>query len=148
MFKKINKNIILTLKPCKDRFNNFITNYPDFNGDLKDFLYLDNITYSDKVWVFTRLATHIQNVKWSLLCAESIIHLYETKYPKDNRPRLALETANAFILDPSEKNKDAANAANAAAYAAYAAANAAANAANAEKNQGQLNLIFMIESIK
>ena len=45
-------------------------------------------------------------------CAEHVLHLFESKYPNDSRPRLAIEAAR-------NKNANAAaNAANAAAYAA------------------------------
>src|SRR5208282_186298 len=75
-------------------------------------------------------------------CAEHVLGIYEKQYPKDERPRKAIQAARDFangLID--------ANAANAAAYAAYAAysandadddaddaasdANAAADAANA-----------------
>src|SRR5208282_4727054 len=61
-------------------------------------------------------------------CAEHVLGIYEKQYPKDERPRKAIQAARDFangLID--------ADAANAAAYAAYAvyAANAAADAANA-----------------
>jgi len=135
---KVSTKLIEALKPCSERFNNYLQHYPNFNGSLADFLSLDNISYSDKVWVFINLATHIQNVKWSVACAGRVLSLYESYYPNDKRPRLALEAATAFVLNPTEENKNATSAARAAAanatsaaYAAYAARAAAANAANA-----------------
>ena len=59
-------------------------------------------------------------------CAEHVLGIYEKQYPKDERPRKAIQAARDFangLID--------AYAANAAAYAAYDAANAAAYAANA-----------------
>src|SRR5208282_4003 len=60
-------------------------------------------------------------------CAEHVLGIYEKQYPKDERPRKAIQAARDFangLID--------ANAANAAAYTAYAAdAAIAANAANA-----------------
>jgi hypothetical protein len=58
---------------------------------------------------------------WAADCAERALSIFESKYPDDNRPRLAIEAA---------RGGGAANAADAATYAADAA-NAAANAANA-----------------
>jgi len=99
----INKEIIEKLNPCKDRFDNFVNNNPDFDGDLQAFLSLDNITYSDKVWVVTRLFTKEQNVHWSLLCASSVLSNFESVYPDDKRPRLALEAAQNYLDNPSEE---------------------------------------------
>jgi hypothetical protein len=62
-------------------------------------------------------------------CAEHVLGIYEKQYPKDERPRKAIQASRDFangLID--------ANAAAYAAYAAYAAANASANAANASAN--------------
>lgn len=135
---RINKQIIEKLKPCQDRFDNFKKHYSDFDDDLKEFILLENISYSDKVWVFTRLATKMQNVKWSLLCASKVLHLFEEKYPNDKRPRKALEFVENWINNPS----DAAD----AFAAAFAASDASASAART--NEEELNLLMMIEAIK
>ena len=86
-------------------------------------------------------------VQFAVLCAESVLHIYENQYPDDNRPRKAIETAQNYLKKPSNaaayaayaakaayEAYEAAKAANEAAYAAYAAyeaANAAAYAAKA-----------------
>jgi len=71
-------------------------------------------------------------VQFAVLCAESVLHIYENQYPDDNRPRKAIEAAQNYLKKPSNA---AAKAANAAAYAAYAACVAAyaAKAAKAAK---------------
>ena len=121
---KINKEIIEKLNPCKDRFDNFVKEYPDFNSDLRDFLSLDNISYSDKIWVVTRLFTKEQNVKFAVQCGLSVLDIFESKHPNDNRPRKALEAVEKWLLEPTEKNRKTAYAvAYAASYsAAYSAA--------------------------
>ena len=83
--------------------------------------------------------TKEESVKLAIFSAELVIDLYEKKYPKDSRPREAIEAAKTYLKDPSEKNRAAAYAAARAAaravdaadaaYAAYAAARAAAYAA-------------------
>ena len=55
-------------------------------------------------------------------CAEHTLHIFETKYPDDKRPRLAIEASRRTITDKSP-------AAIAAWAAAWAAARAAARAA-------------------
>lgn len=148
---KINRTVIEKLKPCKDKFDNYSSNHGDKDYNLEQFLELDNITYSDKVWVVTKLFTHEQNVKWSIACVESVLYIFENQHPNDKRPRKAIEAAKQWLLDPTEENRIAANDAcltsyanpdicaiayanpdanpdaSAIAYAAYAIAYAAAN---------------------
>jgi hypothetical protein len=67
-------------------------------------------------------------------CAERVLGLYEKQYPKDDRPRKAIQAARDFAngLITKDAAYAASNAAYAASNAAYAAAaNAAANAAAA-----------------
>ena len=96
-------------------------------------------------WLLSRAMSHTQQIQYAIFSAEQVIDIYEKEYPKDDRPRKAIEAAKEYLNKPSEENKaaayaaaNAANAANAAyaayaANAAYAAANAAANAALEEK---------------
>jgi hypothetical protein len=67
-------------------------------------------------------------VMFAVLCAESIIKIYEDKYPGDNRPRKAIEAAKEYL----KSGKNAARAARAAARAARAARAAYAAAAAAD----------------
>jgi hypothetical protein len=62
------------------------------------------------------------SVALAIFSAEIVIDIFEKKYPKDNRPRKAIEAAKEWLKDPTEKN--------AAAYAADAATHAAAYAAH------------------
>jgi len=34
---------------------------------------------------------------WALDCAERVLPFFESKYPKDNRPRVAIETGRAWV---------------------------------------------------
>ena len=36
-------------------------------------------------------------VIWALDCAERVLHYFEDKYPKDNRPRLAIEAGRKWV---------------------------------------------------
>ena len=63
------------------------------------------------------------SVRFAVLCAESVLIHFESRYPDDNRPRKAIEAAKLYLT------ANAANAANAAYAAAYAAAYDAAYAA-------------------
>ena len=69
-------------------------------------------------WMLTRIFDKTQNIKYAIFAAEQVIGIYEKDYPKDDRPRKAIEATKDYL------KKSNAN-------AAYAAANAAANAARA-----------------
>jgi hypothetical protein len=62
-------------------------------------------------------------ILFAIFCAESVLDLFEKKYPNDDRPRKAIEATKEYLKNPIEKN--AAAAAYATVYAAYAAADAA-----------------------
>ena len=68
----------------------------------------------------------------AIFSAELVLHIFEEKYPEDKRPRLAIEAAKKWLVNPSKETAAAAAAAAAAAYAAYAAADAAYAAAAAD----------------
>jgi hypothetical protein len=68
-------------------------------------------------------------VRLAVVCAQSVLDIYEKKYPDDKRPRLAIDAAIRYAREPTEKNREAAAYADAAYAAAYAAAAYAAYAA-------------------
>ena len=73
----------------------------------------------------------MESIKMAVFAALLVLPIFEKKYPDDDRPRKAIEAAEAWINRPTKKNANAAAyAARAAADAAYAA-RAAAAAANA-----------------
>jgi len=131
----INKEYLKSLSPCEDRYKHYLTHYKDFEGMLEAFLDLPELIYTDKVWVFVR---SIDKDKLRLVAAdfaERVLHIYESKYPNDDRPRKAIEAARRGDKDADSAVSDAADDAYAVAYAvavsdaAYAAAYAAAAAA-------------------
>jgi hypothetical protein len=125
----ITKDYLKSLSPCENRYKHYITHYKDFSGTLEQFLDLAELTHDDKKWVFVR---SIDKSKLRLVAAdfaERVLHIYENKYPTDDRPRKAIEAARSG--DAAAAAYAAADAAYAAAYAAYAAAYAADAAADA-----------------
>jgi hypothetical protein len=81
-------------------------------------------------WFIARVMEYKDYVSCAVFAAESVINIYEKKYPDDKRPREAIDAAKKCIKYPSKKNNAVAYAADAAdaayaAYAAYAAAHAA-----------------------
>jgi hypothetical protein len=90
-------------------------------------------------WLLTKIFTHKQCVQYAVFAAEQVLHIFEAKNPDDNRPRLAIQAAKDWLIDPSQKNVDTARhaascAANAASYATDYAADAASYAADAARN--------------
>ena len=117
----INKDYLKILSPCEDRFKHYLSHYKDWSGSLEDFLDLPELTHEDKKWVFFR---SIPKDKFRFIAAdfaERVLHIYESKYPNDDRPRKAIEAARSGTAYDA--------AAYAAAYAARAAYDAASAAA-------------------
>uniref|UniRef100_A0A6M3LXJ5 Imm-5-like domain-containing protein n=1 Tax=viral metagenome TaxID=1070528 RepID=A0A6M3LXJ5_9ZZZZ len=81
-------------------------------------------------WMLLRLLTKENKIRYAIYAATQVLHIFEKKYPGDDRPRKAITAARNYVKNPV--NKDAATAATAdsAAYAAaYAYADSAAYAA-------------------
>jgi hypothetical protein len=123
---------IKALKPCKDRLDNYVKHYSERSFTHGQFMGLKNITPEDKIWVALRLIPQAKLRFAAADIAESVLDIYEAKYPNDNRPRLAIEAARNGSADDAHAAAahDAAYAAAAhdaahAAYAAFAAAHAA-----------------------
>jgi hypothetical protein len=57
-------------------------------------------------------------VEFSIFCARLCLENFEKKYPTDKRPRLAIEAAEKFIKNPSQKNMSAARSVWSAAWSA------------------------------
>ena len=167
----VNNKTIKDLKPCAERYKNWLEHYQYWSGSFADFLDLDKISYEDKVWVSKKLLSIDELTKWSILCAESVLPIFEARYPDDKRPRECVEylksggtdtvkltdlRCNAYAAKANAADADAAAAYvayaayAAATYAAYAAATyavAAAAAAAAAENQRSLNLEFLKQVI-
>jgi hypothetical protein len=122
------------MNACKDRYDNYVTHYGTQDFDIDSFLGLDKITYKDKIWVCRRLMNKNQLMLFAILCAESVLHIFEEKYPNDLRPRQCLEylkTIEDFENLTELQRQDIIVNKNAADAATYAAADAAAAAAAA-----------------
>ena len=96
-------------------------------------------------WYAEEISRSKTQIQFAILCAEKVLHIYEEKYPQDNRPRKAIEAAKdclntrfysdytiddaVYVADVTDADNAAEAAANAAEAAAYGAANAAEAAA-------------------
>lgn len=147
MKTRITTEFIMAYDPCGSYPESKVKKLIGPRGKtLLQILSLD-IPAEDRIWVLTRpdVLTHCELVKFAIECAKRVLPNFEEKYPKDKRPRKAIESAEKWLINPSKKNASAAYAAAYTAYAAYAtyaaayaAANAAANAANAAERTAQI----------
>ena len=62
-------------------------------------------------------------VKKAIASAKSAISWFEKEYPRDKKPRKAIEAAEAWMKNPTEKNRMKAILADSAAYSSASAAN-------------------------
>lgn len=81
----INKEFLKNFKPCDDRWKNFLKYYTDFNGSFDEFVDLENCSYEDKIWVAKNVLNKNRLCHFGLLCAESVLYIFEEKYPQDKR---------------------------------------------------------------
>ena len=138
MHEVINLEVIKELDPCINGLNNYIKHHKDFEGSIIDFLQLDNVPVDDKFWVILReefLPTNLIH-RFAIYCAKEVLHNFESVYPKDDRPRKAIEAKELYLdgkitLDELNIARSAASAAarSAASAAARSAARSAASAA-------------------
>ena len=85
-------------------------------------------------WGIVRVMDGTERVKYAVYAARQVLKLFEDKYKDDKRPREAIEAAERWTRNPSEKNRNAAYATYAASDAANAAVNAAADDTYAAAN--------------
>jgi len=137
---KINKHVIKKLFPCSDRYENYLKFYGNKELTKSQFMGRKNITQEDKLWVAFRLMPKENIQQAAADIAESVLSIYESKYPRDSRPKDAIMAArtgiNAYASTPAY-----------AAYAAYAAHNAAVHAANAAADNSRLAQEKLIRKI-
>jgi len=82
---QINKDVLKSLNPCTSRYWNFLKYNADFSGSFSEFLELDSVSYSDKVWVAEKALNKNQAVSWAILCADSVVYVFEAKHPGNKR---------------------------------------------------------------
>ena len=129
--KRITEEYIRTFNPCDLGINNYVKHYSDFNGTMSDFLALDHISYSDKIWLAVKVIDYKILQQWSVECAENVLGNYESAYSNDSRVRNCIETTKKYLVGECslEELKAAAELAELAESAARSAARSAAESA-------------------
>jgi hypothetical protein len=143
---KITRGKLESLSACKSAIDYFNNHKPiELKECIKQLLskkvqndverkYFDENSIEWANWLLPRCMKHKQFVKYAVYAAELVLPIFEKKYPKDDRPRKAIEAAKKVIKRNTKTNRNtayaaayadaAAYAADAAAYAAYASADA------------------------
>jgi len=131
---KITTELLQSLNACQSGIS-LVATYPDKDHEavIRRLVADDHWDYAN--WLLPRLMDYRGYVSYAVYAAELVLPIWEKQYPKDGRPRKAIEAAKRCIDDPSKKNNEAARAAAwavADSRAAVADSRAAAGAAWAE----------------
>ena len=131
--KKIRKRA-----PCEDGWERLLKHLGKTKADDEELAFVEILKsngINDAVWCLRTLPNDCKEVRlFSCDIAEQVLHFFEDKYPKDKRPRLAIEAARKYTSGEISSNdlaaaEAAARDARDAARAAWADAEAAAEAA-------------------
>ena len=77
-------------------------------------------------WTIARAMTKKERIMYAIYAAKLVLKNFETKYPKDKRPRQAIQAATKYLNNPTLANK---NTARSAAWSAESASDSAARSA-------------------
>jgi hypothetical protein len=79
---------------CKNLIIFFQENYIEIDDKslISDLMAKEKYTWVE--WLIKRLLTKDDFIRTIIFLAEQVLYLLESKYPNDNRPRLAIEAAN------------------------------------------------------
>ena len=136
---KIYKSFLISHYACKEAIEWYDTQKDKEIDVLFKALIEDEKDLNWLNWYLAHILKKIDKVKYAVFAARQVLHIFEDKYPKDNRPRKSIEAAEAYIKNPNSRNASAAvinvsasnasYAARGASYTVYSAANAAYSAA-------------------
>tara|TARA_S200002703_G_scaffold40354_1_gene35155 strand:- start:7642 stop:8175 length:534 start_codon:yes stop_codon:yes gene_type:complete len=131
-------NKIKAHNPCESGWRKLLSHLGKIEADdepLPFLIILESNGIEDAIWSLLTCDDKRAVRLFACDCAESVLHLFEKKYPEDDRPRKTIEVARRFAngeatQEELDKARDAAwdawDAARASTDAAYAAAWAAA----------------------
>ena len=123
---KIYKSFLIRHDACKEAIEWYDTQKDKDIDALFKALIKDKEDLEWFNWYLSRRLKKIDKVRYAVFAARQVLHIFEDKYPDDDRPRKAIEAAEAYIKNPNSSN---ANAADTAAASYYASAVNAASAA-------------------
>jgi hypothetical protein len=117
---------IKSWSPCRIRLNNWLTHYRGFSGSLLEFLDLDKITATDKIWVAVRALPRFEVEVFTIECALDARDTRDASEAAYFAGSYCIAARAAYrAVDPIDT----------AAYAADSAANIAAGTRRAARNK-------------
>ena len=125
MVNEVTIDKIKRLNPCQGGIDNFESKYPGYNNTLEHLLSLEDISYSDKIWLATKVLDKMTLVQWSLDCATFVVDNFNKEFPNDNRINETLNVIQQYINGEVDES-------------------AARSAAESEKEQEDINLSLLI----
>jgi immunity protein 5 of polymorphic toxin system len=121
MTMKITKEWLKEKGACSDGKEWFLDQgIEDPIAGIKNLMKHDKLDWGN--WLIVRVMTRPQYLAYAIFAAEQVIHIYEKRYPDNDKPRKAIEATKAVLANDNEKTRFAAADAACAAYAAAAAA--------------------------
>ena len=142
---KTTLNKIRKHEPCSSSWDRLLKHLGKTKADddpLEIKTILDALGIEDAVWALRAVDNHGKEIRlFACDCAENVLNLFEMKFPNDNRPRKAIETARQFAN--GECNEDELNSARAAAEtAARGARDAATLSARTSEKEEQVEFLM------
>ena len=120
---KLTKELLKEKNACSDGYEWYLKHGCDTVEETAEKLIADDrLNWAN--WLVTQFMDKNNAVRYAIFAASEVLHIFESKFPNDIRPRKAIEAAQAYLDNPSART-----AAAAAAWAAEAAAWDAARAA-------------------
>jgi hypothetical protein len=83
--------------PCYDP-SKWITT--EWSGTALDILKMDLIPPKDRFWAVLRIGMISDQImrRFACDCADRVLHIFETEFPRDNRPRRVIEISRRYII--------------------------------------------------
>ena len=93
---KITIDIIEKHNACEDGINKFKHQYPNYDDTLINLLSLEDVSYSDKVWLVSNVVGKDVLIQWSIECSEYVADSYNKLFPNDNRVNSCIKVVKLF----------------------------------------------------
>ena len=95
---KITKELLDSHNACEEGLE-WVTEHKLI--DLEHAEFIDYLIKREKLdwanWLIVRLLSKDNRVKYAIYAAELVLHIFEDKYPEDDRPGKALEAAKEYF---------------------------------------------------
>ena len=106
---KTTLNRIRLCHPCEESWKTLLTFLNKTEADNEELsirTILDVCGVSDAIWALRAVEGHDKEIRlFACDCVESVLHIFESEYPNDSRPRIAIETARRYANGQATKQE-------------------------------------------